>query len=70
MVHAKQKDANAAMNSNKLKIDFEFPSAKFKNSSRSEIKSEIKDIFNFNSDVGKSNEKLYLISRLYLAIFI
>jgi hypothetical protein len=56
------------MNLNKLVIDFEFPSAKIKNSSKSEIKFEIKNIFNFNSDAGKLNKELYLISRLYTAI--
>jgi hypothetical protein len=51
-----------------MEIDFEFPIAKFKNGSRSEIEFEIEDIFNFNSDAGKLNEKLYLIFRLYAAI--
>jgi hypothetical protein len=51
-----------------MKIDFEFPIAEFKNNNRSEIKSEIKNIFNFHSDAGKLNKELYLISRLYTAI--
>jgi hypothetical protein len=53
-----------------MKIDFEFSSAEFKNGSESEIGFEIKNIFNFNSDVEKLNKELYLISRLYIAIFI
>jgi hypothetical protein len=53
-----------------MKIDFEFPIAKFKNNNKFEIGFEIKSIFNFNSDAGKLNKKLYLISRLYAAIFI
>jgi hypothetical protein len=53
-----------------MKIDFESPSIKFKNSSEFKIEFEIKDIFNFNSDAGKLNEELYLISHLYAAIFI
>jgi hypothetical protein len=69
-MHADQKDINIAINSNKLEIGFEFPFAEFKNDSKSEIKFKIKNIFNFNSDAGKLNEKLYLISLLYIAIFI
>jgi hypothetical protein len=69
MMYASQKNTDAAINSNKIEIDFEFSIAKFKNSSRSKIRSEIKNIFNFNSDAGKSNKKLYLIFRLYIAIF-
>jgi hypothetical protein len=53
-----------------MKIDFEFPIAKFKNNSKSKTEFEIKNIFNLNSDAGKLNEKLYLISRLYTAISI
>jgi hypothetical protein len=68
MIHAGQKDVNAVINLNKMKIDFEFPIAIFKNNSKSEIKFEIKNIFNFNSDVGKLNKELYLIFRLYTAI--
>jgi hypothetical protein len=70
MIHANQRGADVVINLNKLKIDFEFPPAKFKNDSRSETGFEIKNIFNFNSDAGKLNEKLYLISRLYTAISI
>jgi hypothetical protein len=69
-MHAGQKNTGAVINLNKLEIDFEFPSTEFKNSSRSEIEFEIKNIFNSNSDVGKLNKKLYLVSRLYTAIFI
>jgi hypothetical protein len=53
-----------------MKIDFEFPSIKFKNGSGSEIGFEIKSIFNSNSNAGKLNKRLYLIFRLYIAIFI
>jgi hypothetical protein len=53
-----------------MEIDFEFSSTKFKNSSGFEIKFEIKNIFNFNSDAGKLNKELYLIYRLYKAISI
>jgi hypothetical protein len=53
-----------------MKIDFEFPIAKFKNNSKSEIGFEIKNIFNLNSDAGKLSEELYLIFRLYIAISI
>jgi hypothetical protein len=70
MMHADQKNINVIINSNKIKIDFEFSTAKSKNSNRSKIKFEIKNIFNFNSDAGKLNEELYLISRLYIAISI
>jgi hypothetical protein len=70
MMHANQKDAGVAIDSNKLEIDLESPLTKSKNSSKSEIRSEIKDIFNFNSDAGKLNEELYLISYLYTAISI
>jgi hypothetical protein len=69
-MHASQRDAGAAINLNKLKIDFEFPLTKFKNDSRSEIEFEIKNILNLNSDVGKLNEKLSLIFRLYTRISI
>jgi hypothetical protein len=65
-----KKNTDAAINLNKLKIDFEFPSTKFKNGSKSETEFEIKNISNFNSDTEKLNEKSYLISRLYTAIFI
>jgi hypothetical protein len=51
-----------------MKINLESPFTEFKNSSGSEIEFEIKNIFNFNSNVGKSNEKSYLRSRLYVAI--
>jgi hypothetical protein len=68
MMHAGQKNTNAVINLNKIEIDFESPITKFKNSSKSKIGSEIKNIFNFNSDAGKLNEKLYLIFRLYIAI--
>jgi hypothetical protein len=51
-------------------IDFEFPSIKFKNNNGSEIKFEIKNIFNSNSDVEKLNKKLNLIFGLYIIIFI
>jgi hypothetical protein len=67
-MYAGQKDADTAINLNKLEIDFEFPLTKFKNGSRFGIEFEIKDIFDFNSNAGKLNEKLYLISRLYAAI--
>jgi hypothetical protein len=63
-----QKDIGAAINLNKIEIDFEFPPAEFKNNSGSEIESEIKNIFNFNSDSEKLNEKSYLIFRLYVVI--
>jgi hypothetical protein len=53
-----------------MKIDFEFSFTKFKNDSGSEIKFEIKNIFNSNSDAEKLNEKLNLISRLYITISI
>jgi hypothetical protein len=67
-MHVNQENTGAAINLNKLKIDFEFPFTKFKNNSKSEIKFEIKSILNFNSDAGKLNEELYLIFRLYAAI--
>jgi hypothetical protein len=51
-----------------MEIDFEFSSIEFKNNNGSEIGFEIKNIFNFNSNAGKLNKKLYLISRLYTAI--
>jgi hypothetical protein len=51
-----------------MEIDFEFLFIKFKNDSESEIRLEIKNIFNFNSDIGKLNEKLYLIFYLYTTI--
>jgi hypothetical protein len=70
MVYAGQRGAGAAINLNKIEIDFEFPIAEFKNNSRSEIGFEIKNIFNFNSDAGKLNKELYLIFRLYTAISI
>jgi hypothetical protein len=53
-----------------MKIDFQFPIVKFKNNNKSEIGFEIKNLFNFNSNAGKLNKELYLISRLYAAIFI
>jgi hypothetical protein len=53
-----------------MKIDFAFPFIQFKNGSGSEIGFEIKNIFNLNSNAEKLNEKSYLISRLYTAIFI
>jgi hypothetical protein len=53
-----------------MEIDFEFPIAKSKNNSKSEIEFEIKNIFNFNSDAEKLNKELYLIFRLYTAISI
>jgi hypothetical protein len=68
MIYAGQKDADAAINSNKIEIDFEFPTAEPKNNSKSETESEIKNILNFNSDAEKLNKELYLISRLYTAI--
>jgi hypothetical protein len=49
-LHANQEDTDAAINSNKIEIDFEFPPAEFKNSSESKIEFEIKNIFNFNSE--------------------
>jgi hypothetical protein len=67
MIHADQKNASVAINLNKIKIDFEFPIAEFKNNSKFKIGFEIKDIFNFNSDAGKLNKELYLIFRLYTA---
>jgi hypothetical protein len=67
-MHADQKNAGAAINLNKIEIDFEFPTAKFKNSNKSKIRFEIKNIFNFNSNVGKLNKESYLIFRLYIAI--
>jgi hypothetical protein len=54
------------MDLNKIKIDFEFSFDKFKNSSGSKIRFEIKNLFNFNSNAGKLN----LIFRLYITIFI
>jgi hypothetical protein len=51
-----------------MEIDFEFPIAEFKNNNKFKIELEIKNIFNFNSDVEKLNKKLYLISRLYITI--
>jgi hypothetical protein len=53
-----------------MEIDFEFSIAEFENDNKSEIKFEIKSIFNLNSDAGKLNKELYLIFRLYTAIFI
>jgi hypothetical protein len=70
MMHADQKGAGVAINSNELEIDLEFLFIESKNSSRSEIEFEIKNIFNFSSNVGKSDKKLYLIFRLYTAISI
>jgi hypothetical protein len=70
MVYVDQRNAGAAINSNKLEIEIEFPSIEFKNGSRSETGFEIENIFNFNSDAGKLNKELYLISRLYIAISI
>jgi hypothetical protein len=70
MIHVGQKDINAVIDLNKIKIDFEFSIAEFKNSNKSKIEFEIKSIFNFNSDAGKLSEELYLISRLYTAISI
>jgi hypothetical protein len=67
-MHAGQKNTDVIINSNKMKIDFEFPIAKFKNNSKSEIEFKIKNIFNSNSNAGKLNKKLYLIFRLYTAI--
>jgi hypothetical protein len=67
-LHVGQKDTGAAINSNKLKIDLEFPFAEFKKDNGSEIEFEIKNIFNFNSDAGKLNKELYLIFRLYITI--
>jgi hypothetical protein len=69
-MHADQKNINVIINSNKMEIDLEFPTAEFKNNNKSEIKFEIKNIFNFNSDAGKLNKELYLISPLYIAISI
>jgi hypothetical protein len=57
IIYVEQKNANAVINLNKIEIDFEFPITKFKNNSKFEIKFEIKNIFNFNSDVGKLNKK-------------
>jgi hypothetical protein len=51
-----------------MKIVLESPFTKFKNSSESETRSDIKNIFNSNSNAGKLNKKSYLISRLYTAI--
>jgi hypothetical protein len=70
ILHANQRDTNAAVNLSEMKNDFEFSLIKFKNSTRSEIGSEIENIFNFNSDAEKLNKKSYLIFRLYAAIFI
>jgi hypothetical protein len=67
-LHVGQKNTNAVIDLNKIKIDFEFSSIRFKNSNKSEIKFEIKSILNFNLDAEKLNEKLYLIFRLYTAI--
>jgi hypothetical protein len=53
MIYVNQENISAAMNLSKMEIDFEFPIVKFKNNNRSEIKSEIKNIFNFNSDAEK-----------------
>jgi hypothetical protein len=69
-MHVNQKDAGAAINSNKIEIDFEFPTAKSKNNNISKIEFEIENIFNFNSDAGKSNKESYLMLRLYTAISI
>jgi hypothetical protein len=68
MMHADQKDTGAAINPNKMKIDFKFPIAEFKNSSKFKIGSEIENIFNFNSNAGKLNKELYLVFRLHTAI--
>jgi U3 small nucleolar RNA-associated protein 14 len=68
MMHAGQKDADAVINLNKMEIDFESSIAESKNNSKSEIEFETEDIFNSSSNAEKSNEKLYLISRLYTAI--
>jgi hypothetical protein len=70
ILHPGEKDTGAAINPNKLKIDFEFPPTESKNSSKSKTKFEIKNIFNLNSNAGKLNEESYLISRLYIAISI
>jgi hypothetical protein len=70
MIHANQENADAAINLSELEIDFESPFTKFKNNSKSEIEFEIKNILNFNSDIGKLNKESYLVSRLYIAIFI
>jgi hypothetical protein len=70
MMHVNQKDINAVINSNKIKIDFEFPIAESKNNNKFEIRFEIKNIFNSNLNVGKLNKELYLIFRLYTAISI
>jgi hypothetical protein len=69
-LHVGQKNIDVIINLNKIKIDFEFPPAEFKNSSEFKIKSEIKNIFNLNSDAEKLNKELYLISRLYTTISI
>jgi hypothetical protein len=51
-----------------MKIDFEFFSVKLKNN-RFTTGSEIREIFYFSEDIGKSlSEKQYLISRLYEAM--
>jgi hypothetical protein len=53
-----------------MKIDFESSLIKFKNDNKFEIRFEIKNTLNFNSDAGKSNKELCLVSRLYIAISI
>jgi hypothetical protein len=68
IIYIDQKDTGAAMDLSELEIDFEFPFTESKNSSRSEIRFEIKDILNPNSDAGKLNKKPYLMFRLYAAI--
>jgi hypothetical protein len=70
IIHADQKNTGAAINLNKLEIDFESPPTKSKNNSRSEIGSEIENILNSNSDAGKLNKESHLMPRLYTAIFI
>jgi hypothetical protein len=70
MIHVNKKNISVIINLNKLEIDLEFPFIKFKNNNKFEIEFEIKNIFNFNSDAGKLNKKLYLIFRLYTATFI
>jgi hypothetical protein len=70
MIHANQKNTGATINLSELEIDLEFSSAESKNGSKSETESEIENIFNSNSNAEKSNKKLYLILRLYAAIFI
>jgi hypothetical protein len=59
---------NIAIILNLIEIDFESLLIKLKNN-RFTIRFEIKEIFYFNENIGKSlNEKQHLIFRLYTAI--